>query len=147
MIDIEVVEVSAATLLDANRFVCQYCHKGFQREQNLTLHKRVHNLPFHLKTRGAKDAMPRKVYICPEVTCINHQPSHALGDFGGLKKHYLRKHSNDKKHKCDNCSKTYAVESDLRAHLKNCSTKRYICQCGARFSRYDLINFHLLHTV
>ncbi|XP_023760561.1 protein indeterminate-domain 6, chloroplastic [Lactuca sativa] len=86
--------------------------------------------------------MPRKVYICPEVTCINHQPSHALGDFGGLKKHYLRKHSNDKKHKCDNCSKTYAVESDLRAHLKNCSTKRYICQCGARFSSSHRFGHH-----
>ncbi|KAI3763980.1 hypothetical protein L2E82_13978 [Cichorium intybus] len=99
--------------------------------------------PYTLALLTTKDVVPKKVYLCPEPTCINHNRSHALGDFGGLKKHYLRKHVTEKKHKCDSCSKAYAVESDLRAHLRNCSKRKYICECGARFSRYGLINFHV----
>ncbi|KAL4561941.1 hypothetical protein LXL04_034126 [Taraxacum kok-saghyz] len=58
-----VVALSPNTLLDGNRFVCQICYKGFQRVQNLTLHRRVHNLPFNLKRRTPKDVVPRKVYL------------------------------------------------------------------------------------
>ncbi|KAI3719910.1 hypothetical protein L6452_20816 [Arctium lappa] len=109
---------------------------------NLQLHGRVHNLPFKLKTRTRRGAVQRKVYLCPEPTCAHHNRSHALGDFGGLKKHYLRKHSNQKKHECNSCSKKYAVETDLKAHLKICGKKKYNCSCGAPFSRRSHFAFH-----
>lgn len=117
-----------------NRFVCEICNKGFQRDQNLQLHRRGHNLPWKLKQRANKDVTKKKVYVCPEKTCVHHHPSRALGDLTGIKKHFSRKHG-EKKWKCEKCSKKYAVRSDWKAHLKTCGTREYKCDCGNLFSR------------
>ncbi|XP_019056655.1 PREDICTED: protein indeterminate-domain 4, chloroplastic-like isoform X2 [Tarenaya hassleriana] len=123
-----------------NRFVCEVCNKGFQREQNLQLHRRGHNLPWKLKQKSNKE-VKRKVYLCPEPTCVHHDPSRALGDLTGIKKHYYRKHG-EKKWKCEKCSKRYAVQSDWKAHSKTCGTKEYRCDCGTIFSRRDSFITH-----
>jgi hypothetical protein len=131
----EVVALSPATLMATNRFVCEICGKGFQRDQNLQLHRRGHNLPWKLKQRGAgKEAQRKKVYVCPEASCVHHDPARALGDLTGIKKHFFRKHG-EKKWKCDKCSKRYAVHSDWKAHSKICGTREYKCDCGTVFSR------------
>ncbi|KAJ0974077.1 hypothetical protein J5N97_016042 [Dioscorea zingiberensis] len=135
----EVVAMSPKSLMATNRFVCEICNKGFQRDQNLQLHRRGHNLPWKLRQRNNnnKDEVVRKrVYVCPEPSCVHHHPSRALGDLTGIKKHYSRKHG-EKKWKCDKCSKRYAVHSDWKAHVKNCGTKEYKCDCGILFSRKD----------
>ncbi|XP_030526609.1 zinc finger protein JACKDAW-like isoform X2 [Rhodamnia argentea] len=124
-----------------NRFVCDICNKGFQRDQNLQLHRRGHNLPWKLKQRANKELIRRKVYICPEETCVHHDPSRALGDLTGIKKHYSRKHG-EKKWKCEKCSKKYAVQSDWKAHSKICGTREYKCDCGTLFSRKDSFITH-----
>ncbi|KAG6418344.1 hypothetical protein SASPL_120547 [Salvia splendens] len=116
-----------------NRFVCDVCNKGFKRDQNLQLHRRGHNLPWKLKQKSKKEA-GRKVYICPEIGCVHHDPSRALGDLTGIKKHFYRKHG-EKKWKCEKCSKKYAVQSDWKAHSKICGTREYRCECGTLFSR------------
>ena len=118
-----------------NRFVCEICNKGFQRDQNLQLHRRGHNLPWKLKQRSNKEVIKKKVYICPIKTCVHHDSSRALGDLTGIKKHYSRKHG-EKKYKCEKCSKKYAVQSDWKAHAKTCGTREYKCDCGTLFSRY-----------
>jgi hypothetical protein len=128
-----VIALSPRTLLATNRFVCEVCNKGFQREQNLQLHRRGHNLPWKLKQKNPKEAR-RRVYLCPEPTCVHHDPSRALGDLTGIKKHYCRKHG-EKKWKCDKCNKRYAVQSDWKAHSKTCGTREYRCDCGTLFSR------------
>ncbi|KAF8653963.1 hypothetical protein HU200_062103 [Digitaria exilis] len=122
--DAEVIALSPKTLLATNRFVCEVCNKGFQREQNLQLHRRGHNLPWKLKQKNPKETR-RRVYLCPEPT--------ALGDLTGIKKHYSRKHG-EKKWKCDKCNKRYAVQSDWKAHSKTCGTREYRCDCGTLFS-------------
>ncbi|XP_073053855.1 protein indeterminate-domain 4, chloroplastic-like [Primulina eburnea] len=124
-----------------NRFICEVCNKGFQREQNLQLHRRGHNLPWKLKQRTNKEAIKRKVYICPEKTCVHNDPSRALGDLTGIKKHYSRKHG-EKKWKCEKCEKKYAVQSDWKAHGKICGTREYKCDCGTIFSRKDSFLTH-----
>ncbi|GMP92616.1 hypothetical protein CsSME_00042765 [Camellia sinensis var. sinensis] len=131
--DAEVIALSPKTLMATNRFVCEVCNKGFQREQNLQLHRRGHNLPWKLKQKTTKE-VKRKVYLCPEPTCVHHDPSRALGDLTGIKKHYSRKHG-EKKYKCEKCSKKYAVQSDWKAHTKTCGTREYRCDCGTLFSR------------
>ncbi|KAF7827535.1 protein indeterminate-domain 5, chloroplastic [Senna tora] len=103
------------------------------KEQNLQLHRRGHNLPWKLKQKTTKEPK-RKVYLCPEPTCVHHDPSRALGDLTGIKKHYSRKHG-EKKWKCEKCSKKYAVQSDWKAHSKTCGTREYRCDCGTLFSR------------
>ncbi|XP_038982124.1 zinc finger protein MAGPIE [Phoenix dactylifera] len=136
----EVIALSPKSLLATNRFVCEICGKGFQRDQNLQLHRRGHNLPWKLRQRSSKE--PRKrVYVCPEKTCIHHHPSRALGDLTGIKKHFCRKHG-EKKWKCEKCSKRYAVQSDWKAHSKACGTREYRCDCGTIFSRRDSFITH-----
>ncbi|OEL17158.1 Protein indeterminate-domain 5, chloroplastic [Dichanthelium oligosanthes] len=138
--DAEVIALSPKTLMATNRFVCEVCNKGFQREQNLQLHRRGHNLPWKLKQKNPKETR-RRVYLCPEPTCVHHDPSRALGDLTGIKKHYCRKHG-EKKWKCDKCNKRYAVQSDWKAHSKTCGTREYRCDCGTLFSRRDSFITH-----
>ena len=128
-----------------NRFVCEICNKGFQRDQNLQLHRRGHNLPWKLKQRtSGSDTRRRRVYVCPETSCVHHNPARALGDLTGIKKHFSRKHG-EKNWKCEKCSKKYAVHSDLKAHLKTCGSKEYKCDCGTVFSRLISKTLYLNH--
>ncbi|CAA6654252.1 unnamed protein product [Spirodela intermedia] len=136
----EVIALSPRSLMTTNRFVCEICRKGFQRDQNLQLHRRGHNLPWKLRQRTSTEARKR-VYVCPEGTCVHHDPSRALGDLTGIKKHFCRKHG-EKNWKCDRCSKRYAVQSDLKAHSKTCSSREYKCDCGSVFSRRDSFVTH-----
>ncbi|PWA42197.1 protein indeterminate-domain 5, chloroplastic [Artemisia annua] len=101
--DVEVIALSPTTLTAKNRFVCELCLRGFPREQNLQLHKRGHNLPWELKQKSKAEAK-RKVYLCPVPSCVHHDPSNAIGDITGIKKHYSRKHG-EKKYKCEKCMK------------------------------------------
>ncbi|XP_050204574.1 zinc finger protein NUTCRACKER [Mercurialis annua] len=136
----EVIALSPKTLMATNRFLCEICGKGFQRDQNLQLHRRGHNLPWKLKQRTSKE-IRKRVYVCPEKTCVHHHPSRALGDLTGIKKHFCRKHG-EKKWKCEKCSKRYAVQSDWKAHSKTCGTREYKCDCGTLFSRRDSFITH-----
>ncbi|XP_010520360.1 PREDICTED: protein indeterminate-domain 9 [Tarenaya hassleriana] len=139
--DAEIIALSPKSLMATNRFVCEICNKGFQRDQNLQLHRRGHNLPWKLKQRTNKDQVKKKVYVCPEKSCVHHDPARALGDLTGIKKHYSRKHG-EKKWKCEKCSKKYAVMSDWKAHSKICGTREYRCDCGTLFSRKDSFITH-----
>ncbi|KAE8683632.1 Protein indeterminate-domain 12 [Hibiscus syriacus] len=137
----EVIALSPKTLLATNRFVCEICKKGFQRDQNLQLHLRGHNLPWKLRQRTTGKEIRKRVYVCPEPGCVHHDPARALGDLTGIKKHFCRKHG-EKKWKCEQCSKTYAVKSDWKAHMKTCGTREYKCDCGSVFSRRDSFFTH-----
>ena len=134
--DAEVIALSPNALMATNRFICEICNKGFQRDQNLQLHRRGHNLPWKLRQRSNKE-VKKKVYICPEKSCVHHDPARALGDLTGIKKHFSRKHG-EKKWKCEKCSKKYAVQSDWKAHSKTCGTREYKCDCGTLFSRFGV---------
>ncbi|MQM16087.1 hypothetical protein Taro_049040 [Colocasia esculenta] len=136
----EVVALSPRTLMATNRYACDVCGRGFQREQNLQLHRRGHSLPWKLRLSDG-GAVRKKVYVCPEATCAHHHPSRALGDLTGIKKHFWRKHG-EKRWTCERCSKKYAVMSDWKAHVKTCGTREYRCDCGTVFSRKDSFATH-----
>ncbi|RRT72337.1 hypothetical protein BHE74_00039108 [Ensete ventricosum] len=132
--DAEIVALSPRALLESERYVCAICNQGFQRDQNLQMHQRRHKVPWKLLKREASEVRKR-VYVCPETTCLHHDPRHALGDLVGIKKHFRRKHSSHRQWVCDRCSKAYAVQSDYKAHLKTCGTRGHSCDCGRVFSR------------
>ncbi|CAA7401333.1 unnamed protein product [Spirodela intermedia] len=134
--DAEVVSLSPKTLLESDRYVCEICGQGFQRDQNLQMHRRRHKVPWKLLKRETPE-VKKRVFVCPEPSCLHHDPCHALGDLVGIKKHYRRKHSNHKQWVCGKCSKAYAVQSDYKAHLKTCGTRGHSCDCGRVFSRSD----------
>ncbi|XP_077224471.1 uncharacterized protein LOC143857837 [Tasmannia lanceolata] len=138
--EVEVIALSPKTLMSSAKFVCDVCNKEFQRDQNLQLHRRGHNLPWKLQPKSNKEVRKR-VYVCPETSCIHHDPSRALGDISGIKKHYCRKHG-VKKWKCEKCSKEYAVKTDWKAHCKTCGPRGYRCNCGTLFSRKDSFISH-----
>ncbi|PRQ41295.1 putative transcription factor C2H2 family [Rosa chinensis] len=135
--DAEVVSLSPKTLLESDRYVCEICNQGFQRDQNLQMHRRRHKVPWKLLKREIQDQVKKRVFVCPEPSCLHHDPCHALGDLVGIKKHFRRKHSNHKQWVCDKCSKGYAVQSDYKAHLKTCGTRGHSCDCGRVFSRVE----------
>ncbi|XP_010259846.1 PREDICTED: uncharacterized protein LOC104599146 [Nelumbo nucifera] len=116
--DAEVIALSPETLSSTDQLVCEICKKEFSREQNLQLHRRGHDLPWKLGG-GPKKEVRKQVFVCPEPSCIHHDPSRALGDLTGIKKHYLRKHC-EKKFKCEKCSKPFAVRTDWKTHTKKC---------------------------
>ncbi|KAK9115873.1 hypothetical protein Sjap_014820 [Stephania japonica] len=134
--DAEVVSLSPKTLLESDRYVCEICNQGFQRDQNLQMHRRRHKVPWKLLKRETPEVRKR-VFVCPEPSCLHHDPCHALGDLVGIKKHFRRKHSNHKQWVCEKCSKGYAVQSDYKAHLKTCGTRGHSCDCGRVFSRVE----------
>lgn len=116
-------------------FPCELCDKSFIRVQNLLKHRRVHNIPYVCNNLPVENNdEKRKVYVCPVTTCANHDRRNALSDLGSLRKHYKRKHG-EKSINCTKCEKMYAVEADLKAHLKICGTKEYVCICSSVFSR------------
>ncbi|WOL02613.1 protein indeterminate-domain 16 [Canna indica] len=135
--DAEVVSLSPRTLLEADRYVCEICNQGFQRDQNLQMHRRRHKVPWKLLKREAAAEVRKRVFVCPEPSCLHHDPRHALGDLVGIKKHFRRKHSSHRQWVCDRCSKAYAVQSDYKAHLKTCGTRGHSCDCGRVFSRVE----------
>ncbi|PPD82716.1 hypothetical protein GOBAR_DD20354 [Gossypium barbadense] len=108
--DAEVVSLSPKTLLESDRYVCEICNQGFQRDQNLQMHRRRHKVPWKLLKRETQEVK---------------------------KRHFRRKHSNQRKWVCDKCSKGYAVQSDYKAHLKICGTRGHSCDCGRVFSRVE----------
>lgn len=134
--DAEVVSLSPKTLLESDHYVCEICDQRFQRDQNLQMHRRRHKLPWKLVKRENPQARNR-VFVCPEETCLHHDPKHALGDLVGIKKHFRRKHSNNKPWVCERCSKGYAVQSDYKAHVRTCGTRGHSCDCGRVFSRVE----------
>ena len=138
--DAEVVALSPRTLLESDRYVCEICGQGFQRDQNLQMHRRRHKVPWKLLKREAGEAARKRVFVCPEPSCLHHDPSHALGDLVGIKKHFRRKHSGHRQWACARCSKAYAVHSDYKAHLKTCGTRGLSCDCGRVFSRSVITN-------
>ncbi|KAI3778732.1 hypothetical protein L2E82_08115 [Cichorium intybus] len=134
--DAEVVSLSPQTLLESDQYVCEICNQGFQRDQNLQMHRRRHKVPWKLLKRDSPE-VKKRVFVCPEPSCLHHDPCHALGDLVGIKKHFRRKHSNNKQWVCEKCSKGYAVQSDYKAHLKTCGTRGHSCDCGRVFSRVE----------
>ncbi|KAE9597473.1 hypothetical protein Lal_00029893 [Lupinus albus] len=134
--DAEVVSLSPKTLLESDRYVCEICNQGFQRDQNLQMHRRRHKVPWKLLKRETP-VVRKRVFVCPEPSCLHHDPCHALGDLVGIKKHFRRKHSTHKQWVCERCSKGYAVQSDYKAHVKTCGTRGHSCDCGRVFSRVE----------
>ncbi|KAL2553549.1 Protein SHOOT GRAVITROPISM 5 [Forsythia ovata] len=132
----QVVSLSPKTLLESDRYVCEICNQGFQREQNLQMHRRRHKVAWKLLKRETP-MVKKRVFVCPEPSCLHHDPCHALGDLVGIKKHFRRKHSNHKQWVCEKCSKGYAVQSDYKAHFKTCGTRGHSCDCGRVFSRVE----------
>ncbi|KAJ6969900.1 hypothetical protein NC653_034455 [Populus alba x Populus x berolinensis] len=74
--DAEVVSLSPRTLLESDRYVCEICNQGFQRDQNLQMHRRRHKVPSYAKflkdlcTVKRKLNMKKKAFLAEQVSSI-----------------------------------------------------------------------------
>ncbi|KAL8483757.1 hypothetical protein ACS0TY_026442 [Phlomoides rotata] len=91
-------------------------------------------MSWEIRPRNASDMVIKRVYVCQKISCVHHHRSRALNKLPRIKKHFFQKHD-EKRYKCDRCSKMYAVESDVKAHVRTCCTKERRCDCGTLFSR------------
>jgi len=77
--DAEVVALSPRTLLESDRYVCEICGQGFQREQNLQMHRRRHKVPWRLVKRappgGGEDGGGGDVEDGPIPSCSQEEPA------------------------------------------------------------------------
>ncbi|KAE8667265.1 hypothetical protein F3Y22_tig00112428pilonHSYRG00045 [Hibiscus syriacus] len=58
--DSEVVSLSPETLLESDGYVCEICKQGFQRDQNLQMHRRRHKVPWKFLKRGSSFVPSRR---------------------------------------------------------------------------------------
>ncbi|MBA0718130.1 hypothetical protein Golax_005892, partial [Gossypium laxum] len=56
----EVVSLSPQTLLESDRYVCEICNQGFQRDQNLQMHRRRHKVPWKLVKSETQEVVKKK---------------------------------------------------------------------------------------
>ncbi|CAH1419602.1 unnamed protein product [Lactuca virosa] len=77
------------------------------------MHCRHHKVPWRLLKRDSPE-VKKRVSVCPEPTCLHHDPFHALGDLVGMKNHFRRKQNNNKQWVCEKFSKGYAVQPDYK---------------------------------
>ncbi|GKU96318.1 hypothetical protein SLEP1_g9568 [Rubroshorea leprosula] len=113
----EVVALSPRTLMAINRYVCEVCHKGFQRDQNLQLHRREHSLPWKLKQRPNTQVKKR---VSTSAGSMERRSGSVISAQNGMLFNQIGR----------------------LAHTKICGTREYWCDCGTIFSRKDSFVTH-----
>ncbi|KAL8483754.1 hypothetical protein ACS0TY_026440 [Phlomoides rotata] len=100
----------------------------------MQLHRQGNKMSWEIRPWNTSKVVIMHVYVCQEISCVHHHPSRALGELPRIKKHFCQKHG-EKRYKCDRCSKMYAVESDVKAHMRTCCPQERRCDYVILLSR------------
>ncbi|KAE8686520.1 Protein indeterminate-domain 1 [Hibiscus syriacus] len=111
----EVIALSPKTLMETNRFLCEICGKGFQRDQNLQLHRRGHNLPWKLKQRSTKEVRKRVKHGEKKWKCEKCEKRYAVQS--DWKAH--SKTCGTREYKCD-CGTLFSRRDSFITHRAFC---------------------------
>ena len=136
-------------------FKCKFCERSFDYKDSLKKHlDRLHNRKFcnkccddfadresltkHLSTFCNKGKREGKVYPCTKCDKI-------LNSKRVLKKHEKLIHTVGikKKHRCDQCQKTFATEKGLESHHATCGTLIKCLLCGKIFQELRNLKIHI----
>ncbi|MBA0671900.1 hypothetical protein Goklo_025057, partial [Gossypium klotzschianum] len=111
----EVISLSPKSLLATNRFICEICNKGFQRDQNLQLHRRGHNLPWKLRQRTDGNETRKKRHCEKKWRCERCSKTYAVkSDWTA----HL-KSCGTKEYKC-NCGTVFSRRDSFYTHRAFC---------------------------
>ena len=110
------------------KFVCTHCGKQFETISGLTRHSRK----IHTQTTKYKCEFCKKLF---------NEKSHFQG--------HVSSHINHKAYTCSSCSLAFQYRPNLQRHMKTCGQPKrdrikHSCEeCGAQFSRKDILTDHI----
>ncbi|KAL5274342.1 hypothetical protein ACFFRR_000837 [Megaselia abdita] len=118
---------------DDQKFNCEICQKKFNRKDNLRQHMKIHS--------DDKTKVKQERLLC--TFC-----GRSFGNTSNLVVH-IRRHTGEKPYKCEFCTKGFPRMSDLNSHRRtHTGEKPHLCTvCGKGFSRSNKLVRHIrIHT-
>ncbi|CAK1541606.1 unnamed protein product [Leptosia nina] len=110
------------------QFACTLCPKTYTRASYLRVHNLVHT--------GKPKPRP--------FQCTHNGCSRNFATKHSLLVHIAHSHSNERPHKCDICSKTFATMSGLKVHKESHTTSQVTCTiCSKKLSNKRVLQKHM----
>ncbi|XP_049295557.1 uncharacterized protein LOC125770216 [Anopheles funestus] len=133
-------------------YICSFenCYTMLYNLANLQMHlTRHHKAPaLNLQSMSNAAKSEQKLFYCPNVSCSYHQTPEESGNgarhfssLRSLKQHYLKMHG-ERKHRCEQCGKSFATESYLRHHRLSCGQKFTCTHCSFSYGSREALLTH-----
>ncbi|ETI30886.1 hypothetical protein F443_22064 [Phytophthora nicotianae P1569] len=107
-------------------FECCICHNRFANFYQLTFHGKQHPERSMTEVTGEQAPLPVGPKHCPEEECeYAESTGRSLRNLQTLKRHWQRRHQNERPYACSYCpatrQKTFKTRENLKAHEKDCT--------------------------
>ncbi|GMF30038.1 unnamed protein product [Phytophthora lilii] len=107
-------------------FECCICRNRFANFYQLTFHGKQHPEASMAEVAGKQVPLPVGPKYCPEEQCeYAESTGRSLRNLQTLKRHWQRRHQNERPYACSYCpstrQKTFKTRENLRAHEKDCT--------------------------
>jgi len=113
--------------------VCHNCPLFFTKLSELFLHSRqIHN------NEKRKNKKPCK-FQCQFEECMYQT------DNGGLMKHHVRSHTNNKPYMCEICNKTFTQKSNMKTHFNRHKKNQFLFECHSCEKSFNSHTIFLSH--
>ncbi|KAL7690698.1 putative Zinc finger C2H2-type [Plasmopara halstedii] len=112
-------------------FECCICHNRFANFYQLTFHGKQHPERSMNEVTGDQTPLPVGPKHCPETQCeYAESTGRSLRNLQTLKRHWQRRHQNERPYTCSYCpatrQKTFKTRDNLKAHEKDCTKNRHV---------------------
>ncbi|CAI5742770.1 unnamed protein product [Hyaloperonospora brassicae] len=114
-------------------FECCICHNRFTNFYQLTFHGKQHPQALMAEVTGKQVPVPVGPKHCPDEQCeYAKSTGRSLKNLQTLKRHWQRRHQNERPYTCTHCpptrQKTFKTRENLKAHQKDCPRNIFVCR-------------------